>query len=765
MIRRILRRSYLAGLTTLLVLAAPAAGNSPPQVSNVNAVAFQDNSGKVAITFDLGDPDGDLITVDLYLCREGQPDPILHCQNTDPLPGSLFNPGAGRIIIWDAGIDYPGHAGGDYYIRVAASDDHAVMCRDYADALHWVGRTDMDQEGNDVCLSGNLALVTALYHGLEIYDIADPNDPQMVGEYLTTYGARCVAASPGYAFIVVPQSGIQVLDISTPSSPVLVHTLTEYAGSDDLLVEDGLLFTCAQYGEGLAIIDVTTPTSPTHLSTIDAYICSRFAVRGNLVYLAISAIRGGSGNMTIVDISDPEDPQERGSCIVEHSFDDIALTESGRHAMLLGDSWPYSFIDIMDVQDPDAPVYVDQYDLFFESTELEISGSRMFILDSECGGLYGYDLTVPTAPVQESAVFKFCGGTGFDLESGLAAIIDASGLGLLEVGSGRAARYISGFIYGSCTDVAISGDVAYLANQGYGPLPLYGLYTADISDPEHPSVLGEITSVTGITGLDVHGARAYLAGESALSIVDVSAPSAPTTVSTFPTSTSPQDVLVVGERAYVACSSALDIIDISDETAPVLMSATYGGHGTRIDHYGDHVYVGRRNLPVRIVNVADPADPHLVGLVDISSSDDVLIRGALLYALEYLEQYASRLHVVDVSNGASPAILGSCNIPGVATGLAREGDILYVTSSQFGLFVCDVSNPANPILLGAYNPMNAPYVSSNSFTAVALGDAAACIVGAEGLFMLARKHCPGRPDLKQLPSPLRIQDLELWQGR
>jgi len=486
-------------------------------------------------------------------------------------------------------------------------------------------------------------------------------------------------------------------------------------------------------------------------------------VRGDLAYVAISTTRGGPGYLEVVDISNPNFPQARGACVTDGFYSDIAVTASGSHAMLLLDGWPNSLINIVDVQDPDNPVYVDQYDLYLDSTELEIAGSRMIVLDSECSGLYSFSLAVPTAPLQEGAVFKYCGGFGFGIEAGVAAIIDYSGLGLLHVGSGRVAGYLAGFIYGNCFDVVVDSGIAYVANLGYSPSHMYGMYTVDISDPEHPIYLGEITSMAGVSGLVVQGARAYLAAQAGFVIVDVSLPETPSTVATYATATNAYDVVVVGERAYVACGSYLEILDISNESEPVLLGSTYDGRGNRIAHYGDHVYVGRRGAgPVRIVNVADPAAPYHVGLVDVASSEDVLIRGSLLYTIERIDEYTSRLLVVDVLTGASPVILGSCLVPGRASGLARDGDVLYVTSEYFGVFIYDVSDPGNPVVVGAYNPTNVPSLYSNHFKAIALSETAVCFVDNDGIFYLAGQHCPGRVDQHHTPGPPVQLDLERW---
>jgi hypothetical protein len=60
----------------------------------------------------------------------------------------------------------------------------------------------------------------------------------------------------------------------------------------------------------------------------------------------------------------------------------------------------------------------------------------------------------------------------------------------------------------------------------------------------------------------------------------------------------------------------------------------------------------------------------------------------------------SGLQVIDVSNPASPAILGSSNPLGYATGVAVSGKTAYLASGLYGLQAIDVTNLGSPVRLG-----------------------------------------------------------------
>ena len=61
----------------------------------------------------------------------------------------------------------------------------------------------------------------------------------------------------------------------------------------------------------------------------------------------------------------------------------------------------------------------------------------------------------------------------------------------------------------------------------------------------------------------------------------------------------------------------------------------------------------------------------------------------------------SGLQTIDVSNPASPQIIGSVDTPGSSDGVTIIGTTAYVADSTYGLQMIDVSNPANPQIIGS----------------------------------------------------------------
>ena len=102
--------------------------------------------------------------------------------------------------------------------------------------------------------------------------------------------------------------------------------------------------------------------------------------------------------------------------------------------------------------------------------------------------------------------------------------------------------------------------------------------------------------------------------------------------------------------------------------------------------------------PSASAQLVDP--PQLAGSVDTpNDAYDVLLAGA--YAL--IADYSAGLHVVDISNPTSPAIVSTHNTPGLATHLARDGDIVFVADHALGgVRIVDVSNKLSPVYLTSH---------------------------------------------------------------
>ncbi len=104
-------------LTPMVVFA-----NSAPVVSNVFAVQ-RDSSFTVDITYDLVDPDGDLMWVSLYFSPDGGLTWPIRCSAVSGDVGAFVASGTGHMVEWNSRADYPDLMAATCSIRVVANDE------------------------------------------------------------------------------------------------------------------------------------------------------------------------------------------------------------------------------------------------------------------------------------------------------------------------------------------------------------------------------------------------------------------------------------------------------------------------------------------------------------------------------------------------------------------------------------------------------------------------------------------------------------------
>ena len=276
-------------------------------------------------------------------------------------------------------------------------------------------------------------------------------------------------------------------------------------------------------------------------------------------------------------------------------------------------------------------------------------------------------------------------------------------------------------------------------------LPLHGTFTvtADVTDqfgqaaPEATQNLtfGDLSVVassegpdTPVTGTFISGGYLYVAdGIVGFQTFQVDNPNSPQLVSTYadnPYNNNFTDVAVVGNLAYVVDDYyGLKILNVANPSSPSLVgSFAVTGSSSSVAVAGDYAYITDfNNHAVRVLDVSDPADPILVG--SFVTPGDVIYDNqpnGFPYALAvsgnylYIGDQIGAIYAVDVSNPATPSLVGSYGpfneIQGVQPGmpvgpsdLVVSGKYLYVADEGNGFYILDVSNPASPSLVGAYN--------------------------------------------------------------
>ena len=308
--------------------------------------------------------------------------------------------------------------------------------------------------------------------------------------------------------------------------------------------------------------------------------------------------------------------------------------------------------------------------------------------------------------------------------------------------------------YGSVSAVAVDGSHAYAAAD------MDGLLVFDVSVPSAPALVGSIDrSIIGRpTDVAVSGDMAYvvsvawLGSHRGLHVIDVHSPSSPTLTGQLATPSSPEDVAVAGRYVFlregsVAGSSTIRAIDVGSPNAPLeVASCTVPGDVGSLTVDGDQLLVtsgqrltvlsatnpsgwspeppGALDLPgtltdlaasdglafaaaadggLRTIDISVPAAPFEIGTIETSGSVAVAtVAASRTYVADcrYHDlanrkpQPPCRFRVIDVSPAGDPTELGSVELPDRPEDIVVSGCHAFL-ASNVGFRVIDVSVPSN----------------------------------------------------------------------
>jgi hypothetical protein len=133
------------------------------------------------------------------------------------------------------------------------------------------------------------------------------------------------------------------------------------------------------------------------------------------------------------------------------------------------------------------------------------------------------------------------------------------------------------------------------------------------------------------------------------------------------------------------------------------------GYPVAVTAQGDYAYVLDNTMGLVVFDVADPANPYTVGQLSLPLwGTDIDLEGDTAYiSAGVSEPYSGALYIVDLSDKANPAMLGSFDNQWEFYDVDAD-NYIYVTDGN-GFRAIDVSDPANPTQIIHYTA--AGYVS------------------------------------------------------
>ncbi len=572
-----------------------------------------------------------------------------------------------------------------------------------ADSLEFVGST-LWPGASDVKVVGAYAYC-ACDAGLKIYDISNPEDPALTGQFFCA-GCKGVSINGNYAFLAEHQQGLKILDISDRTRPYLISALETAGDAVDIEYQNGFVY-LADFGaniDGIRIIDVSNPYSPVPAGSYAINYALRIKVSGDYAYLI-------SQGLKIVDVSDPENPDLVG--VLSFSTTAQHISVSGNYAYIISEFYMGpTYLNIVNISEPSGPALISDMIIPW-SIEPAVNGDFLYLPSGE--GLKIIDVSDPGNPFYASE-------PGFQMGFLYIAgnYLFSGGLEIFDISDPINPVFVGGFLSpGGHDGFQILGDYAYIASGN-------GLSIVDLTEPSNPILSGQYDIEGWNHSAAAYDGYAYLANhESGLYVIDSTDPLNPSLIEVINLPGEEYDVYVFGNHLYLTADGAgLYIFNISTPWSPVQTGfCSIPDYRPRVYVDYDYAYVVSSEIYVDFyfVNKDDPSNPF----IESSFDTEVLAENVHVdngYA--YVAGQAYGIRIFDISDISNPILVGSLGT-GTVFDAYYQDNYLFAPGSCSGLCVLDVSNPAEPEMAFSFDtPGNtrnvAPggdYICVSSFSA------------------------------------------------
>jgi hypothetical protein len=557
--------------------------------------------------------------------------------------------------------------------------------------------------------SGSFVYVVSDYNGIDVIDVADPENPRRVGGYRGEPDAYFtdLQISGDHAYVLDYSLGLSVLDVRNPRrifrSGRLAYAWadgTNFLGGNSLAVSNGLVMVAAG-DKGLAVIDAN-PTQPMLLAfkRYSAFTHWSVAAAGSS---AVQVVQSDNPHGVLVyDLSNPASP--RPSQYFTFDFPWLPTLVRGHNDVFLfagdgmalyrlpadGDpqnlgSYPspdlpnppwilsadftdrlacvLSFdqgLQIVDITKPGVLPLLGSIDLSGDALDVASAGNRAVLADNT-GGLRVVDVSDPAAPKLTSTL-----RTGYfsprlvrAMESNRGVAADLHEVRTFDMEATNnlprvfsTTNLIAG-IDGQAGRLLVVGTSKGLQQGRFDVLDLAGTNAAVVRGTcALPDLMGYSVRIAGNLAL-VGGIT------NGLHVIDVEDPDAPKVIGHHvPANRTPgaipliADIAVAGQTAYLALGrDGLEVVDLADPTRPIAI----------------------RRVPLSGI----AAQLHL--------SDGRLCVSCMDWGIK----------ILDVTVPNHPALLDEIGTRGQARAAVRSGQHLLVANGPYGLAVLEAESAAS----------------------------------------------------------------------
>lgn len=579
-----------------------------------------------------------------------------------------------------------------------------------------LGSTPIVGEGLDGALRGDWAFATeaprfdfdigeSVGGGLRSYDVSS-GQPIEDDFFPTTAAAQSVALSGSHAFVIT-EDALHAVDIGDPAT--LQETGRISITGQSLVISGSYAYIADQLGL-MRVVHIANPAAMSQLAQVDlGYSAWGIAVNGSTVFVA-----AGNGGLFSYDVSTPASPQPLDTLDIPGWANDLVLV--GDYAMvaaLNGD------LQVVDVSDPSNMALVTELPLSGAPRRIERAGDFVLIA-AQSGHLQVIDVHLPTQPTLAATLTLTSDLMGVGVDGDRAVLAAFDDLVLADVTYPGVVEMAPVSVAGRSQAAVVVGDYAFVAARDNG------LHIVNVADPMAPQLVSTYAVPGDCQGIAVANGMAYLANGNGLYIVDVTEPLAPAMAGTVGTTGRSQDVALFGQYALLAnipvglgqdAGGGLHIIDVSNPAAPteINYTDTWWAEGVQAWSQAGRSYalLASGSDGLKVVDITDVNNLTELDALAVGWASDVAANANTAFVVQ-----GTGISAIDLTTPGDLQLVANLTTPGLASGIALQGDHAYIADGNRGLTVAEVQDPAGMRVTATYDsPGTAQGVSVSGSTA------------------------------------------------
>jgi len=285
----------------------------------------------------------------------------------------------------------------------AAQDQHALQ-PPHDEALYGRRLAYHKVDGVGPCIAAEVVAdqLYAIGQGkLYVLDIANPEQPKLLGTLAGLGTTRQLAVKNGIAYITARQDGLWLVDVSDAARPTLISHYDSVEMATGIWVSGDLAFLATRC-YGVEIVDVSNPRGVRHVSTLKTGEAQSCWARDGFLYIGDWAPK----KLLVADVSNPRRPGIVAETPLDGYGDGGCLSgkfcfaATGHHSRARDKEAGHGRghgLEIYDVSQPAQPVFVSRvkfpplYSIFNDMWSARVSGGHCVVADTY-NGLFVVDV-------------------------------------------------------------------------------------------------------------------------------------------------------------------------------------------------------------------------------------------------------------------------------------------------------------------------------------------------------------------------------------